>query len=99
LEKNSGWTPELSGRSGKGTCLLLLPRVNNKKLNKFRGLSPRTKYMDRRLSAKLVAAFADRGVSRSQRDRSPAAVIQFSRPEPLLFLSDLILGVCILLLV
>jgi hypothetical protein len=30
---------------------------------------------DRRLSAKLVPTFADRGVSRSQRDGPPTAVI------------------------
>jgi hypothetical protein len=41
---------------------------------------------DRRLSAKLVPTFADRGVSRSQRGRSPSAVISISRPEPLQFL-------------
>jgi hypothetical protein len=42
---------------------------------------------DRLLSAKLVPTFADREVSRSQRDGSPSAVILISfRPEPLLSL-------------
>jgi hypothetical protein len=40
---------------------------------------------DRRLSAKLVPAFADRRMSRSQRGVSPTAVISVFRPEPLLF--------------
>jgi hypothetical protein len=48
----------------------------------------RTILTDCRLSAKLVPTFADRGVSRSQCGRSPTAVISFSRPEPLFFLSS-----------
>jgi hypothetical protein len=45
--------------------------------NKLRGLSPRENYTDsgRRLSAKLVPTFVDEGVLRSQRGRSPKAVI------------------------
>jgi hypothetical protein len=43
---------------------------------------------DRRLSTMLVSTFADRWVSRGQRGGSPTAVILFSRPEPLLFLSS-----------
>jgi hypothetical protein len=39
---------------------------------------------DRRLSAKLVPTFADRGVPRGQRDGSLRPCSRFSRPEPLL---------------
>jgi hypothetical protein len=45
---------------------------------KLRVLSPRANYTDRAtaaLSAKLVLTFADRGLSHSQRGRSPVAVI------------------------
>jgi hypothetical protein len=41
---------------------------------------------NRRLSAKLVLTFADRGVSYSQRGGSLRPESPFSRPEPLLFL-------------
>jgi hypothetical protein len=41
---------------------------------------------DRRLLTKLVPTFADRGVSRSQRNGSSRLYFRFSRPEPLLFL-------------
>jgi hypothetical protein len=41
---------------------------------------------DRRVSAKLVPTFADRGVSRGQRNGSSRHYSRFSRPEPLLFL-------------
>jgi hypothetical protein len=41
---------------------------------------------DRRLSAKLVPTFADRGVSRIQRNGSLRLHSRLSRPEPLLFL-------------
>jgi hypothetical protein len=43
---------------------------------------------DRRLSAKLVSTFADRGVPRGQRDGSLQPYSRFSRPEPLFFLSS-----------
>jgi hypothetical protein len=43
---------------------------------------------DRRLSAKSVPAFADRGLSHSQRSRSPMTVISVFCQEPLLFLSS-----------
>jgi hypothetical protein len=43
---------------------------------------------DRRLSAKLVPTFADRGVSRAQRDGSLRPYSLVSRPEQLLFLSS-----------
>jgi hypothetical protein len=39
---------------------------------------------ERRLSAKLVPTFADRGVSRNHLGGSPTAVISVYRPEPLL---------------
>jgi hypothetical protein len=42
---------------------------------------------DHRFSAKLVPTFADRGVSRGQRDGSLRPYSRFYRPEPLLFLS------------
>jgi hypothetical protein len=42
----------------------------------------------RRLSAKLVSTFADRGVSRSQRCGSLRPYSRFPRPEPLFFLSS-----------
>jgi len=48
------------------------------KLTKFRGLSPHANYTDRAaaaLSAKLVPTFADRGVSRGQRNGSPQPLI------------------------
>jgi hypothetical protein len=41
---------------------------------------------DRRLSAKLVSIFADRGESRGQRNGSSRPYSRFSRPEPLCFL-------------
>jgi hypothetical protein len=40
---------------------------------------------DSRLSEKLVPTFADIGVSRGQRNRSPRPYYRISRPEPLLF--------------
>jgi hypothetical protein len=40
---------------------------------------------DRRLSAKLVPTFADRGVPRGQRDGSLLPYSRLSRQEPLLF--------------
>jgi hypothetical protein len=43
---------------------------------------------DHRLPAKLVPTFAGRGVSRSQRGRSPRPYSRISRPEQLLFLSS-----------
>src|SRR5215475_12847784 len=59
---------------------------------KLRGLSPRANYTDRqsgrRRSAKLVPTFADRGVSRGQRNESHGRKSLFSRPEPLLFYSS-----------
>ena len=45
---------------------------------KLRGLSPRGDYTDRAaaaLSAKLVPTFADRGVSRGQRNGSPRPLV------------------------
>jgi hypothetical protein len=41
---------------------------------------------NRRLSAKLLSSFANRGVSHSQRGGSLRPDSRFSRPEPLLFL-------------
>jgi hypothetical protein len=50
--------------------------------NQLRGFSPRTNYTDRRLSAKLMPTFTDRGVSHGQCDGSPTAVISnFFRPD------------------
>jgi hypothetical protein len=44
---------------------------------------------DRHLSVKFSAKFADRGMSHGQRGGSPTVFnLQFSRPEPLLFLSS-----------
>jgi hypothetical protein len=43
---------------------------------------------DLRLSTKLVTTFADRGVSRSQRNGSLRPFSRFSRPKPLLLLSS-----------
>jgi hypothetical protein len=54
--------------------------------NKLHGLCPQANYSDRRLSAKLVPTFADRGLSHSQWDASLRPYSQLSRPEPLLFL-------------
>jgi hypothetical protein len=56
--------------------MLHIQKKKTKQINKLGGLSPLTNYTDRGpLLTKLVPTFADRGVSRSQRDRSPTAVI------------------------
>ena len=63
---------------------------NSPNLKKLRGLSPASelyRQSGRRRSAKLVPTFADRGVSRGQRNGSPRPFkYLFSRPEPLLFI-------------
>jgi hypothetical protein len=43
---------------------------------------------DRRMLAKLVPTFADRGMSRSQRGGSLLPYFRISRPQPLLFLTS-----------
>jgi hypothetical protein len=57
----------------------ILRTLYSKKLNSVALVRERTIPIDRRLSAKLVPTFADRGVSHGQRNGSP-------RPESLLFL-------------
>jgi hypothetical protein len=47
---------------------------------------------DHCLSAKLVPAFADRGVLRNQRNESPRPYSRLSRPEQLQFSSKLLLS-------
>jgi hypothetical protein len=59
--------------------------------NKLRCLSPRMNYTDRATAACWWSQYqllADRGVSRSQRDRSLQPYCRLSRPEPLLFPSN-----------
>jgi hypothetical protein len=58
-----------------------------KKLRGFYSASELYRPSDRRLSAKLVPTFADRGVAWSAQ-RIPRPLILFSSPEPLLFHSS-----------
>jgi hypothetical protein len=55
-------------------------------------MSPRANYTDRRLSAKLVPTFADRGASRGQRRGSLPPYSRFSRPGAATFSSKLFLS-------
>jgi hypothetical protein len=67
-------------------CEVKLIKGQRKKLPRPESATELYRPSDRRLSAKLVPTFADKGVPRRQRDESLWLYSRLSRPKPLLFL-------------
>jgi hypothetical protein len=68
-----------------GLCSCLMQLSSTKQIPWPESASELYRPSDRRLLAKLVPTFAERGMSRSQRGRSPLPLSRISRSEPLLF--------------